>query len=107
MAVNPLDLSVVDKLISKESKEKYFRYWNYYVEEQGITEENPPTKDSVFDYLKNGYEGKKKYAPTTLWTIFSCLNKLCQHLYDLDLTVSLFFNKFLVLGEILTILYFD
>jgi hypothetical protein len=105
--VNPLDLSKVENLISKESKEKYFRYWKYYVKDQKITEQNPPTKESVFEFLKNGAEGEKKYAPTTLWTIFSCLNKLLQHLYDFEITVSLFFIKLLVFGEILTILYFD
>ena len=91
--VNPLDLSPVEGLISKESKDKYFRYWNYYVKSQEISMENPPTKESLFEYLKDGHEGEKKYAGTTLWTIFSCLNKMLQHLYDIDLSVSFFFIK--------------
>ena len=107
MLVNPLDLSKVQNLISKESKEKYFRYWNYYVQDQKITEQELPTKDSVFEFLKKGFEGEKKYAPSTLWTIFSCINKLLQHLYDLDLSVSLFFIALLDLVKILTIRYFD
>ena len=91
-----LDLTPVEGLISKESKEKYYRYWNYYVKAQEITAENPPSKESLFEYLKDGFEGKKKYAATTLWTIFSCLNKMLQHLYDMDLSVSLLFIILLI-----------
>ena len=100
MLVDPLDLTPVQNLISKESKEKYFRYWKYYVNDQEISSLKPPTKDSLFQFLKNGWEGEKKYAASTLWTIFSCVNKLLQHLYDLDLSVSLFFIKVLILEEI-------
>ena len=100
MLVDPLDLTQVQNLISKESKEKYFRYWKYFVKDQEISSLKPPTKDSLFQFLKNGWEGEKKYAASTLWTIFSCINKLLQHLYDLDLSVSLFFIKFFILEEI-------
>lgn len=100
MLVDPLNLTAVQNLISKESKDKYFRYWKYYVKDQEISRLKPPTKDSLFQFLKKGWEGEKKYAASTLWTIFSCINKLLQHLYDLDLSVSLFFIKFLVLGKI-------
>ena len=37
MLVDPLDLTPVQNLISKESKEKYFRYWKYYVKDQEIS----------------------------------------------------------------------
>ena len=101
MSINPLNLAPVEGLISKESKEKYFRYWKYYVNAQEISEEKLPTKDSLFEFLKNGHEGESKYAPTTLWSIFSCINKMLKHLYDLDFSVSFFiFITPLVLGQI-------
>ena len=37
------------------------------------------TKEYLFKYLKDGYKVEKKYAATTLWTIFSCINKMLQH----------------------------
>ena len=105
MSINPLNLAPVEGLISNESKEKYYRYWKYYVISQEISEEKLPTKASLFDFLKDGFEGEKKYAPTTLWSIFSCINKMLKHLYDFDFSVSYFiFLTPLVLGQILTIL---
>ena len=86
--VNPLDFTQFDGLISTESKEKYFRNWTYYVKSQEISPDKIPSRDSIFEYLKDCYEGEKNYAPSTLWTVFSCLNKFCQHLYDLDFSVS-------------------
>jgi hypothetical protein len=94
MSIDPTNLAPVEKLISKESKEKYYRYWKFYVIAQEISQEKPPTKDSLFQYLKDGFEGEKKYAPTTLWSIFSCINKMLKHLYDLDFSVSFFYFNY-------------
>ena len=96
MAVNPLEIEQVVELIDTKSKAKYVRYWNLFVKEQQISQDKPPNRDLILAFLKN-CRTEKGYAPTTLWTVFSCLNKFCQHLYDMDLNVR-FVTCFIFLG---------
>ena len=86
MSVNPLEISHITNFIDKKSWPKYERYLFKFCSTMDVTKENPATANLVFEFLKNI---KDKYAPTTTWKIFSCLNKFCQHLYDLNLNVSL------------------
>ena len=57
--------------------------------------------------MKECRDGPRKYAATTLWTVFSCLNKFCLHLYEINLNVSindsLIFIFFLNLLRLITI----
>lgn len=92
MSVNPLSISHVTELIDEKSRTKYVKYWEKFVEAKEISEDKPPTDDIILEFLKDCKEGKdgaKGYAPTTLWTVFSCLNKFCRHLYKMNLNVSL------------------
>ena len=75
--------------------------WKLFVEEQSITNEVRPNKDNSLAFMKECRDGPRKYAATTLWTVFSCLNKFCLHLYEINLNVSIndslifiFFSQF-------------
>ena len=81
MAVNPLEISKIVELIAETSRKKYERYWKLFCFTKEISQENPATTELVFEFLKECRD-MKNYAPTTLWTVFSCLNKFCQHLYE-------------------------
>ena len=87
MAVNRLNISHVEELIDEKSRKKYVRYWKEYCEAQKISEEKPASSETVFAFLKSCKEDRE-LAPTTMWTIYSCLNKFCQHLYDMNLNAS-------------------
>ena len=86
MAVDPLDVKHISELIDPKSWPKYERYWRQFCSAQEISKEKPPTPNLVLEFLK---KIEKDYAPTTMWIIYSCLNKFCQHLYDMPLNVSL------------------
>ena len=98
MSVNPNEIQHVLDLISDCSRPKYKLYWKDYVQTQNITNEERPNKSNVMAYLKYCHE-EKDFAPTTLWSVFSCINKFCKHLYELDINVSfdfrisIFFNE--------------
>lgn len=85
MAVDPLEVSHIAEFIDAKSWSKYHRYWLQFVSAQDISKEKPATAEHVLNFLRNC---RDTYAPTTMWTIFSCLNKFCQHLYELKLNVS-------------------
>lgn len=88
MSVNPLEISHLKELVDAKSWPKYERYWLSFCSDLEISQEKPPTSQHVFEFLKICRDEPRGYAPTTLWTVFSCLNKFCQHLYDLNLNVS-------------------
>ena len=93
MAVNPLNIFHVEELINVKSRKKYVRYWKEYCEAQEISEEKPASSETEFAFLKS-CKDEREHAPTTMWTIYSCLNKFCQLLYDLNLNVSNFYKSY-------------
>ena len=95
MAVDPNDIKHVSDLIDVKSKRKYERNWRDFCKTMEISRDKRPTPELIFNYLKDCRDGPKGYAPTTLWTVFSCLNKFCLYLYpDMDLNVSTYFTLF-------------
>lgn len=97
MSVDPLSIDHISELVDKKSWKKYKRYWLNFCSSQELSIEKPPTPNLVLEFLKI-CQKEKEYAPTTMWTVYSCLNKFCQHLYDLQLNVSSFKFQTLYLG---------
>ena len=94
MTVDPLEISRIADLIDAKSWPKYSRYWTMFCSTMEISKEKPPTHELILEFMKI-CKNKHEYAPTTLWTVFSCLNKFCQHKYDMTLNVSFLLYVFL------------
>ena len=91
MSVDPLEIGHIAESIDAKSWPKYERYWKQFCEFCEISKEKPPTSEHVLDFLKDCRD-ERELAPTTMWTVFSCLNKFFQHLYDKSLNVSFSFT---------------
>ena len=68
---------VKESLISKRSMPVYARWWAIY-HAWKITEDIPPGDNSENTVLLFLDAQAKKYQPSTLWNMYSCINKNCK-----------------------------
>lgn len=65
---------VKDSLLPSASFKTYTKYWNHYIDwtkEKKIPEDQIYTENTLLVYF---HELSESYSPSSLWTIFSCIN---------------------------------
>ena len=65
---------ILDKMQNSQVKKMYTRYqnlWHKYIKEEGVSVENEYNDVKLVGFFQ---KISRKYAPSTLWVIYSCLN---------------------------------